>query len=248
MTHDASPLRTVARPKQARSQETLYRILDAAEALIEEKGLADASIPEIARRAGSSVGGIYARLRDKNELLRALEERFFNELSVRLEDLTSPERWNDAPIAEIARTGVAELVTVFRERRALIQAFIFRAVQDPEFREDGLRFRRKVSDRFIALLRPRFAEVAHPDPEVAVDLGVQFAIGLVQQIALFGELPVRTRPLSDAELIEELTRNFLAYVGAATDGERRTGDDGSRRGPKRGSHRSQWPRRQRRAP
>jgi AcrR family transcriptional regulator len=47
----------VARPKQARSEETLQRLLEAAEALIEEKGLADASIPEIVRRAGSSVGG-----------------------------------------------------------------------------------------------------------------------------------------------------------------------------------------------
>ena len=40
-TQGRPSLRTVARPKQARSAETLYRILDAAEALIEEKGLAE---------------------------------------------------------------------------------------------------------------------------------------------------------------------------------------------------------------
>ena len=70
-------LETVARPKQARAERTLHRLLDAAEGLIEERGLGDVSIPEIVRRARSSVGGFYARFRDKNELLRALEERFF---------------------------------------------------------------------------------------------------------------------------------------------------------------------------
>ncbi len=216
MHHSSSDLESISRPKQARSEQTLYRILDAAEALIEQKGLADASIPEIARHAGSSVGGIYARFRDKNELLRAIEERFFNELSERLEELTRPERWVGAPIPEIARAGVAELVHVFREREALIRAFLYRAVQDPEFRKEGLRFRRKVSDRFATLLRPRFEEIDHPDPELAIDLGVQFAFGLMHQIAIFGEARVSRRPLPDAQLVDELVRMFLRYLGSKT--------------------------------
>jgi hypothetical protein len=60
MRNTGPELESVARPKQARSEQTLQRILDAAEGLIEEKGLADASIPEIVRRAGSSVGGFCA--------------------------------------------------------------------------------------------------------------------------------------------------------------------------------------------
>ncbi len=213
MNPSSADLKTITRPKQARSEQTLYRILDAAEALIEQKGLADASIPEIARWAGSSVGGIYARFRDKNQLLRALEERFFNDLSRRLDELTRPERWADAPIPEIARAAVAELVGVFRERNALIQAFVFRAVQDPEFREEGLRFRHMVSDRFVTLLRPRFRQIDHPHPELAIDLGVQLAFGLLYQIAVFGEARAARRPLADAELVDELVRMFLRYVG-----------------------------------
>ena len=42
---------TVAGPKQARSERTLHRLLDAAEALIAEKGLAGLSIPETWRAA-----------------------------------------------------------------------------------------------------------------------------------------------------------------------------------------------------
>lgn len=42
-------LETVARPKQARAERTLHRLLDAAEGLIEERGAGDVSIPEIVR-------------------------------------------------------------------------------------------------------------------------------------------------------------------------------------------------------
>src|SRR4029077_14801889 len=95
------PLQTVAGPKQARSERTLKRLLDAAEVLIEEKGHAAVSIPEIARRARSSVGGFYARFRDKNELLRALEERHFMEVWQRLDALADARRWANASTTEI---------------------------------------------------------------------------------------------------------------------------------------------------
>src|SRR5512143_476146 len=113
MAHVAQ-LQTVSGPKQARSERTLQRLLDAAEQLIAEKGHQAVSIPEIARRAHSSVGGFYARFRDKNELLRALEERHFIELMARVERLADPTRWAGAETAAIVEAGVSELVTITR--------------------------------------------------------------------------------------------------------------------------------------
>ena len=75
----ASDLRWVRPPRQARSQETLDRILDAAEALVAEKGFGDATVADIARRAESSVGAFYARFKDKEGLLYALYERYFEQ-------------------------------------------------------------------------------------------------------------------------------------------------------------------------
>jgi len=210
----------VVRPKQARSEETLYRILDAAERLIEEKGLADASIPEIVRRAGSSVGGFYARFRDKNELLRALEERFFREMADRLEALTRPERWRGVGVAEIVAACVAELLGTFRDRQALIGVFLARAARDPEFMEEAVRFRRSVSERVVALLLAHRAEIRHPDPELAIDLCVQLAFGLAHQRVVLGDVRVGTRRLADRDLERELTRNLLAYLAGDAPAER----------------------------
>jgi AcrR family transcriptional regulator len=208
-----SKLSSVSSPKQARSEETLSRLLDAAESLIVEKSISDVSIPEIVRRADSSVGGFYARFRDKNELLRALEERFFNDVLERVNEIAEPERWRGVPVAEIVRPCVFEFVQMFREREALITAFLFRAAQDPEFIAEGLRFRRSVSEHISSLLLDRRNELGHPDPEVAIEIVVQMAIGLLQQMALSGDFRVDGRRLSDDRIVDEITRNFISYVG-----------------------------------
>jgi len=209
-------LQTVTGPKQARSERTLQRLLDAAEALIKEKGHATVSIPEIARRAGSSVGGFYARFRDRNELLRALEERHFIELSQRLEALADARRWVNASTAQIVEAAVAELVTSTRERRHMIAAFLVRAIEDPVIRAGGLRFRRTVEERISALLLQRRAEMRHPDPALAIELGIQTAFALMQQHVLIEETQAGGRALTDEDLRRELSTMFLRYVGIET--------------------------------
>lgn len=207
-------LRSVPRPKQARSEATLHRLLDAAEALIQEKGPGEVSIPEIVGRAGSSVGGFYARFKDKDHLLRALEERFLAEMRDVLDELAAPERWRDASIPDIVRAGVATLLRIFRERRPLLVTFMARAAQGqgPELQEI-LGFRREVSARFVALLQSRRENLGHPRPEVAVDLAVQLVFGLMHQMIVFGEVRVGERRLREEELAGELLRNVLGYIG-----------------------------------
>lgn len=209
-------LQTVSGPKQARSERTLQRLLDAAETLIKEKGHAAVSIPEIARRAKSSVGGFYARFRDKNELLRALEERHFIELLQRVDALADSRRWDNASTTEIVEAAVAELVSITRERRHMIAAFLVRSIEDPVIRAGGLRFRRTVEERIGALLLMRQNEMNHPNPALAIDLGIQTAFALMQQHVLIEETQVAGQPLSDEDLRREMATIFLRYLGIET--------------------------------
>ncbi len=217
-------LTSVSGPKQARSEKTLYRILEAAEALIAEQGLAGLSIPEVARRAQSSVGGFYARFRDKNELLRALEERHFRHLSAHLDAVSDASRWENATAAEIVRGAVDELVDITNQDRHMVLAFLFRSIQDPRIREDALRFRHEVEDRIRGLLLDHADGFDHPDPSLAIDLGIQVAFALMQQHVLLEATQAGGRTLSDKELKAEITSVFLRYVGireAVEDDERR---------------------------
>jgi AcrR family transcriptional regulator len=213
----AATLQTVSGPKQARSERTLYRLLDAAEALIAEQGLAGLSIPEVVRRAESSVGGFYARFRDKNELLRALEERFFLELQARLDALADERRWARSPVADIVVAAVDELVNVTDQRRHLIRAFLFRATQDVQIRDDAVRFRNRAAERIAALLVGKSPGFRHPDPVLAIDLGVQAAFSLMNQHVLLDGTHAAGRTLTLDELKREIARLFVAYVGIPAD-------------------------------
>lgn len=211
-TTEHRQLEIVARPKQARAEQTLHRLLDAAEALIEERGPSDVSIPEIVRRAQSSVGGFYARFRDKNELLRALEERFFQQQLLRVEQLTQLDAWQGAPLAEIVRGCMRELVLVFRKRSALIRAFVARGIGDVEFRGAALAFERAVSDAVGGLLLAQPGAVRHPVPERAIPLAVAIVFGSMITGVLVGDARHPFAQLSDDEAAEELARNFLGYL------------------------------------
>ncbi|MCM2416489.1 TetR/AcrR family transcriptional regulator [Streptomyces sp. RKAG290] len=62
-------------PRQARSAATLARVLQAAEEIAASSGLEGMTISGVAERAGVSVGTIYRRFDDKEQLITALTER-----------------------------------------------------------------------------------------------------------------------------------------------------------------------------
>jgi AcrR family transcriptional regulator len=175
----------------------------------------------VTRRARSSVGGFYARFRDKNELLRALEERFFRQVQVRLDALADERRWEGRPVADVIAAAVRELVAVTEERRELIRAFLFRATQDVKIRDDAIRFRNRAAERVAALLVAKAPSFRHPDPVVAIDLGVQFAFALMNQHVLLDGTHAAGRRLGREELEREIGRMFRAYVGIVEPRRRR---------------------------
>jgi AcrR family transcriptional regulator len=207
-------LHWVRPPRQARSQVTLDRLLDAAEALVAEKGFEDATVAEIARRAGSSVGAFYARFRDKDGLLYALYERYFEQATATTDAALEPSRWDGASIPEILGSVVRFLVAVYRERTGLIRAFVVRNHVDGDFRARQERLSHYVNEKLSRLLLARAAEIRHPDAARAAAFGLTFVVSTIESVILFGEMRSNALALSDDELSAELARAFLAYLGS----------------------------------
>jgi AcrR family transcriptional regulator len=211
----AGELRWVRPPRQVRSQQTLDRILDAAEALVAEKGFEDATVGEVVRRAGSSVGAFYARFPDKDALLYALYERYLEQATATADDALDPERWRGRTVPEVLAAVVRFLVAIYRAQGGLIRAFVLRNHTDPEFRARQERLSHHVSRRLSALLLDRREEIAHPDPERAAAFGLTMTFATIEGAVLFGETRSRALALSDDDLAAELTRAYLAYLGVA---------------------------------
>ena len=214
MTPASGELRWVRPPQQARSQETLDRILDAAEALVTQKGFEDTPVSEIAQRAGASVGAFYARFQDKDALLHALYERYYEQAIATADAALEPARWESAQIPEILAAVVRFLVSLYRDQAGLIRAFVVRAHVDPEFHARRERMLGYVNEHLSALLLARRDEIAHPDPEKAAAFGLTLVFATLDNVMLFGELRSGALALGDDELALELTQTYLAYLGA----------------------------------
>lgn len=204
-------LRWVHAPQQARTREGLARLLEAAEELVAQKGIDEASIIDIAQRAGSSVGGFYRRFRDKDRMVQALHEKFCEDARATADDALTPSRWEGAPLVEVLREFVAFLAQIFEERQGLLRAFLKHSLGDASMRQRTLELFQYLSHRLSELLATRRHEIRHPDPDLAASFGLEMILGTLDH-----SIQLRQGALSigDERLVKELTRAFASYLGA----------------------------------
>jgi len=199
-------------PQQSRSQETLDRILDAAEQVLQEKAFGEATLAEIMERAGVTVGAFYRRYPDKNALLRHLDERFFGEMLSKGQDLFDPARWPGASAKQIIDALSVEAVDVYTSRRGLLRSLFLRARTDTVLQQSALNVNVQFIERLRALLLPRSAEMSHQDPERAIELGFMMLIGSLRELVVFGEI-WPAPPAHTPALASEVSRMYCGYLG-----------------------------------
>jgi len=118
------------RRTKAEAEQTREAVLAAAITVFLKRGVARASLEEIARAAGVTRGAIYWHFRDKLEIFLALEERanFPNdEIAAALESRLAADPWLD-PLDELANTFAEGLKALESdvERRRILTIFWFR--------------------------------------------------------------------------------------------------------------------------
>ncbi len=206
----APQLEWVKPPRQVRSQETLDRILEAAEELLLEKPFEAISVTELAKRARSSVGAFYTRFPDKESLLRCVLERFYAQAVTTSQVALAPERWEDATASEFIEASARFVIRVFRERRHLVAALSQRAgAGDPELQAMGEQIGERVTERLLELLEHRGELLDHPDPAAAVRLCVYLIMSAFEARSVFAP----QLDMQDGELAAEVAAMCRSYLG-----------------------------------
>src|SRR4051812_45612083 len=126
------PLGLKAGPRQARSQDTLRRLLAATEKLLARRHFEDISIHQILAASGVSTGSFYARFHSKDDLLPHLYQEYSDDLQKRLAGETDPARWTGVLLAGRIRALVSQAVLTYRERRGLLRAVALLARSRPQ--------------------------------------------------------------------------------------------------------------------
>jgi AcrR family transcriptional regulator len=211
--HPVRSLQWIRPPRQARTQESLERLLDVAEVLLRDKEFDDVHVRDIAERADTSVAAFYRRFKDKDALLHALHERSCEAAFATADDALCPERWAGADIAEILRAVFPLMMDVLRLHESLYRAIYQRAIGDAAMRERSIKVNRYVIDRLSDLLLARAEEIRHPEPRVAVRFALVQSIALLVQLYTVGIRDLGGLPANDDRLAGELAASCLAYLG-----------------------------------
>jgi AcrR family transcriptional regulator len=208
-TFRGSPKSSALPVKQQRSQETLDRLLAAAEVVLGRDGLQGTTVAAVAEEAGMSVGIVYKRFPDKDALLRAVYERFFEKSTLANAAALDPKRWSDHSAPQIVDSLAASMVRGYVQHPVLLRSLIQFAEthDDARFRERAEAMRKEAFSGIEALLLERADEISHPDAKHAIE----FAL-LVAGLALRGILLEDCRATYKYAQSERLLTRELALV------------------------------------
>jgi AcrR family transcriptional regulator len=198
---------TAHRPRRADAERNRTRILQAASELFAERGL-DASMPELAERAGVGVGTVYRAFPDKEHLLGAvMAERFrwFAEHVEAAEQADDP--W--AAFTAVIRKAAALHVRDRAFHQCMPQAMALPAVR--EARGRGLDALQRLIERAQAQGTMRGDVVAEDLPMLLAGVGLSREAGpgvawerhlavIVDGLRAEGARPLPSKPLRRAEL------------------------------------------------
>jgi AcrR family transcriptional regulator len=194
---DGMPTRTM--PRQARSARSLDLILDAAEQMFHERGVAETSTVDVASAAGVSVGRLYYWFPDKDAVVQAVIARTEERLRGFLTSVAFAD--GDATIEQVVAQLVPSVGGFFRQHPGSLAVLVQHGLDgDP-----AASLRRMFVDAICTML-------ASLDPTLPPSEAEVVARSIVRVGASFYAEATR---VSDAEadvLQAELARLIVAYV------------------------------------
>lgn len=197
-------------PKQARSQQTVIRVLRAIERLLKDRPIDKISIQDIAREAECVPASIYARFRDKGAVVSALHEAFRSGVLAHLDDLLDPAKWVAKKPEAVVRTFCFDLVASYSENHNMLRAVLL--LNDEETNGRIASMIAHIASKLGAALASAGADTARIGDQRMLSATLS-AHALLQQNLLLGEAFRGRFDRHKAELDESLVHAFEGVSG-----------------------------------
>jgi AcrR family transcriptional regulator len=205
-------------PQQARSRESLRKLLKAAAEVLGQHGVEGATIPRIAQHAGLTPGAIYRRFPDKDALLETVILGILERQEERLRVALTPEMARQIPLAVFAEQLITNMLIGYRASAGLLRAVrqFLQARDETAFYKKAAKQEMRSFQYMVDLFLVHRKEIRHRDPQVAVAFAlVTLSSTLIELILVDHDLRCwqAVIPKDDETLKRELLRTFLAYLG-----------------------------------
>jgi AcrR family transcriptional regulator len=157
-----------ARPaKQERSLRSLERLVSAAETVLARDGWQSFTMASVAEEAGVSIGGIYRRFENKEQLLRAIKDHVLARADAehqRIADTASTRN-----LAGAISHYVVNRIASLRGYSDIMRQVFEGQQSDPVMEERGRKSINVGMRVFRSVLSPHRGEIRHKDPELAIE-------------------------------------------------------------------------------
>ncbi len=192
--------------------------MKAAAEVLGQHGVEGATIPRIAAHAGLTPGAIYRRFSDKDALLESVILDIFERQNERLRTGLTQEVAGQIPLPVFVEQIVNSLLVSYRANAGLLRAMrqFAQSRMGTEFWKRIARLEKRSYERLIELLLTNAQDIRHPEPRIAVSLGMMMVISTLQEIVLNtpdANYWKNLLPKNDQALRRELTQAFLSYLG-----------------------------------
>ena len=207
-------------PQQERSRESLRKLLKAAAEVLGQHGVDGTTIPRIAQHAGLTPGAVYRRFRDKDELLETAILGILERQDERTKVGLAPKAAAQIPLAIFAESLIGNMVISYRANAALLKAMrhFVQGRMNTDFWKKASVLEMRAFRRVVDLLLAHRSEIHHPQPRMAVSMGLMMVISTLFDLVVLPNDPSLYKglwPQDDRALKKELVRAFLNYLGAS---------------------------------
>ena len=205
-------------PQQARSRESMRKLLKAAAEVLGQHGLEGATIPRIAQHAGLTPGAIYRRFSDKDALLETVIIGILKRQDERLRMMLTPAMARQIPLAVFVEQFINNMLVSYRANAALMRALrqFAQGRDHTSFYRKVIRLEMRTYQYLVDLFLVHRKDVKHPDPQMAVSFALVVLISTLIELILVDHDMKNWQaviPKDDQSLKRELMRSFLSYLG-----------------------------------
>jgi len=204
-------------PRQARSRETLERLLNAAEVVLVKHGPGGTTLPRIAKEAGVAPASVYRRFRDKEALMAAVFRRFAERSSGAVKEQFDPDAARALGLVQFSTNVIQGMVQGFRASGPVSRAAMQYAEQQP--RKDFIRATGACEAQGFQRMVETFLiwrdEIKDPDPEHAIRFAFLVVACVLRDLIVFDRIRLMRPVLAvdDDMLKREMPRLFLRCLG-----------------------------------
>ncbi|MBB6254360.1 TetR/AcrR family transcriptional regulator [Nitrospirillum iridis] len=214
-------------PVQSRSKASYERMLVAAQELLKIHGNDEFTLTDVSRVGKVSVGSIYCRFDSKDDLIRAVQERVQTNIQHEQQQLIARVALETGNLHDLVAALTAGMAEHLRHHADILRAMMLRANHDPVVARLGkMSHQAAIADIKLAILRYR-DDIAHPDPERAVQAGFNIMYAAVARVLGLGSVREEGDMWEWEQLKRDLTHSFAAYLmtkpHVATVGSRESG-------------------------